>query len=777
MQKIVRSFLVLAVILTSSFGFAQGTQSWQQTSYEDFSKGTAKGVAVASTGHLENAPGFRQLFTSPSTYIWSMVADAKGVVYIGAGSPARVYRVTPDGRSAIIFAPKELQVQALALGADGAVYAATSPDGKVYRLASGMLRTANSAADPTKDKLGDAAGVPVDLAVDSTVFFDPKTKYIWALAFDKEDRLYVATGDRGEIHRVNKDGSGNVFFKSDEAHIRSMVFDHDGNLIAGSDGSGLVYRISPKGEGFVIYSAPKKEITALAIDAAGNIYAAGVGEKRNTASVVTSPFILPSQSGNISIPLVGITPQNVIGGSEVYRIAQDGSPKRLWGAKDDIVYALGFDANGRLLAGTGNKGRLVAIEQNGDFTDLLRASANQLTAFASAPGGMYVATSNLGKLFLFSAKPADDGTFESEVFDAHIFSKWGRTEVRGSGDFDLFTRSGNVDNPDRNWSNWQKIDQKRSAEISAPAARFLQWRVVMHPDSLARLESVKIFYLSKNVAPEVEDVVVQAGARFNNPNQPRSSGETVMVSVGQQNSPFATMTPHVVGPMPALRDRDSVAVRWAVHDENDDDLTYSIYYRGDGESRWKLLKDKITEKFYSWDAGLFPDGGYTIRVLASDSPSHTPEEALTDHRDSTRFEIDNTPPRVDGLSAQREGDQLHVTFSASDTFSPIKRAEFSLDAGEWQFVEPVGRISDAVIENYDFSVSALNVGSSSDSPASQTSGRAKKRIRNKTAKMEAASGPAQINQPEQPPISDEHVIVVRVYDRFDNVGTAKVIAK
>ena len=64
------------------------------------------------------------------------------------------------------------------------------------------------------------------------------------MEFDTQGRLYIATGDNGEIFRVEKNGQGAVFFKSDEAHMRVLTFDPKGNLIAGSDGSGLVYRIS-----------------------------------------------------------------------------------------------------------------------------------------------------------------------------------------------------------------------------------------------------------------------------------------------------------------------------------------------------------------------------------------------------------------------------------------------------------------------------------------------------------------------------------------------------
>src|SRR5215475_14192057 len=125
---------VLFIIAFAAAAFAEGTRQWKETGYDDFERGTARGVAIRSTGQIELAPAFKAIYTSPSTFIWSIAADKDGVVYAATGAPARVYRVTPDGKSTIIFEPKELQVQAIALGQDGAVYAATSPDGKVYKI-------------------------------------------------------------------------------------------------------------------------------------------------------------------------------------------------------------------------------------------------------------------------------------------------------------------------------------------------------------------------------------------------------------------------------------------------------------------------------------------------------------------------------------------------------------------------------------------------------------------------------------------------------------------
>jgi hypothetical protein len=112
----------------------------------------------------------------------------------------------------------------------------------------------------------------------------------------------------------------------------------------------------------------------------------------------------------------------------------------------------------------------------------------------------------------------------------------------------------------------------------------------------------------------------------------------------------------------------------------------------------------LTDKAYSFDASLLPDGGYTVKVVASDAPSHSPGEAFTAERESRRFEVDTTPPRIENLTASLEGGQIHVRFRAEDGFSPSRSAEYSVDAGEWKYVEPVGKISDAKVEKYDFKV-------------------------------------------------------------------------
>jgi len=216
--------VALLCLSLSISSWAQATRTWEQTKFDDFEKGTAHGVAISSDGNLTLAPSFDALYTSPSTYLWSLASDPQGNVYAAAGSPARVYKFTPEGKASIIFAPQELQVQALVVDKNGVLYAATNPDGKVYRIEH-IAGTAVVKGKSETDKAKSAS------EFSASVFFDPGTKYIWDLAFDNSGNLFVATGDHGEIFRVTPRGEHSVFFKSDEAHIRVI----SGNIDAHGD--------------------------------------------------------------------------------------------------------------------------------------------------------------------------------------------------------------------------------------------------------------------------------------------------------------------------------------------------------------------------------------------------------------------------------------------------------------------------------------------------------------------------------------------------------------
>jgi WD40 repeat protein len=766
---------LLLCFITSSFSFlrAEHTRRWLQTTYEEFLKGTAHGVAVRSDGRLELAPKFTLLADADASYLWSLRVDPKGALYAAGGSPAKVFRFDNDGKPTTVFESTDLVAQSIAFDARGMLYVATSPDGKVYRVS--------------------ASG-------EKSVFFDPKTKYIWDVAFNSDGVLYVATGDKGQVFAVSPDGKSELFYASDEAHIRVLAFDVNKNLLAGTEPNGRVLRITrpdakspPKdkpssgvaAEGFVLYETSKREVTSFAVAPDGSVYVAAIGEKQRIISTPSTTIVTSAQgtttftssaggvTGTISGQLQQATPFVAfppILSSSIYRLSPEGAPDELWTSRDDVVYSLGFASDGRVLAGTGNNGALLAIDGHGVFAQLAKAGSAQITGIArNAAGKVFLCSANPGKVLSVGPEYEPEGTFESRSFDAQLFSQWGRLDWWGpppataastksaaaSGGeprLEFFVRSGNTEDPGKEWSRWFGPYSKPGSAVEAPSARFFQWKAVIHDGRPGDgINWVSLAYLPRNVAPVVDAIVLEEPGV-------RAQGNTI-ISTGQAPSVVLKMppTPNTPGvfvaqtatppkfeqPPQGFREKGYQSVLWSAHDDNDDDLHYSVYYRGENEHEWKLLKDKLDQKFYSWDTTALPDGAYYLKIVASDAPSNPPAVALKAERESERFEVDNTPPVIEKFSADSGnrctgvcGDETVVLkFTARDASRSIDRAQYSVDGGDWILIAPANGISDAPEEHYQVSLTF------------------------------ASTGPATSDH--------EHTIAVRAYDRFENVGSAK----
>lgn len=743
-------FPALAVVALPQATVAQNTHLWTQSQMDEFENGTPQGVAITSDGHLREGPGLTNLLTTPSTFVWSVAVDKNGTAYAATGAPATVLRVGKqrEEKPFPLFKTKDLTVQVIRFGPDGSLYAATLPSGKVYKLNPDSATTLDDSTATVvfdSDKLAASTGKSANSDADKSDGDRASSKphYIWDLTFDKAGRLYIATGDPGAIYRVDTSKPGaqpELFFKTDEAHIRALAWDANGNLIAGSDGSGLVYRISPDGKGYVLFDSPRREITSLAVGPDGTIYAAGVGDKghnplpplpvQGVGSItitVVQPGSLQAANNSTAIPE----------GTEIYALSENQAPRKLWASKDDIVYALAMRPDG-LVALTGNRGHIFRIDSNGDYADIGHLAAQQGLSMAAGHDGLLIGTGNTGKVVRLGSLPTHE--YASDVLDASAFARFGRIEVEpGSSGYALFTRTGNIEQPVRGWTDWQPL---RDGVVASPAGRFLQWKVELQPGG--SVGSVGVNYLPVSTAPVVDDLVVVPGARLN-PQSQIATQQTVNISFpssGQSTVTFDANSPS--NPLQAVKDRTAITVRWAAHADDGDKLIYSLYLRGDGENVWRLLKDRIRDEAYSFDATRIPDGGYQIKVVASDAPSVPPGQALTGDKVSDRFVIDTTPPVVSAIKATPQASNCttapcsrntEIVFDADDATSPISHAEYSLDAGPWQYIDPVGKLSDSKHEHYSFTVSS----------------------------------------PEENGKPVEHLITVRVYDRYDNVGLAKTV--
>jgi sugar lactone lactonase YvrE len=737
---------------------AEHTRYWRQSDSPEFDKGTAKGVAIRSDGKLVSAPRFASFADPNLAYLWQLRLDSHGRLYAAGGSDAKVLRFDDSGKSIAVFESTEMAAQTIAFDAQDNLYVGTSPDGKVYKVT------------PDGQK---------------SVFFETKTKYVWALAVDPHGILYVGTGDKGEVFAVNPDGQGHLLYQSDERHARSLAFDSKGNLLVGTDPNGLILRIEvvrktaeafpEAGATFVVYETNKKEVTSLLEDSSGNVFAASIGEKQRAPGAAPAmPAIQPTPlpptinlsagtAAQIQTTLATTSfsfPLSTTGGSEVVKISPDGSPEVLWTSHEELVFSMGLSAGGKILLGTGNKGAIVELEGKNVHSSIARTASAQVTSLVAGAGGtVFAATANPGKIFSLGPGFDPEGSFESDTFDAKIFSRWGRLTWWGEngatrGKVAFYVRSGNTSSPEKNWSPWAGPYKTAAGEtVSCPPARFAQWKAVFLDTNHGGAPSVSwvsLAYQPKNVAPVIDDVVVQEpGIRVQGFAQPTGGAAPPTPAplrlpqrAGQNFPSLATISPNPEGalrparidvPPQGFEDRGFQSVLWTAHDDNEDELVFSVFYRGEGEENWRLLKDKITQRFYSWDTVSLPDGAYYLKITASDSPSNPAGQALSMTRETERFVIANTPPHIENLHtrASSPGDTaVDVSFDAISSSAAVARAQYSLDAGEWQIIFPMGLLSDAPKESYQFQISGVSRG--------------------------------------------EHTVAVQIFDRFENTSAAKV---
>jgi hypothetical protein len=217
----------------------------------------------------------------------------------------------------------------------------------------------------------------------------------------------------------------------------------------------------------------------------------------------------------------------------------------------------------------------------------------------------------------------------------------------------------------------------------------------------------------KNVAPVVAQVEITPpnyrfpAAASQNTSQP--SPTLVLPPIQRRPTPAAGISADQ-GNTPALTFAKGMAgARWLADDDNGDALQFKIEIRGVNETAWKLVRDKVRERYLSWDSTSFPDGKYLLRVTASDAPSNPPEEALAGLRESDSFLIDNTPPDITCCTVSGSSPAT-VQFHAKDALSTLRKAEYSVNGGDWMLVEPTTRLSDAMEHDYRITLATRPAG-------------------------------------------------------------------
>lgn len=738
---------VLLAVLAPAL-FPSGTATWEMNSYGDFVRGRFTGISLSREGRLSLAPKLDTVFTSDQAVIWSVAQGPDGALYAATGHRGRVYRIDGTGKSSLLWAAEQPEIFAIAVDRSGAVYAGTSPDGKVYRLENGK----------------------------ATEYFAPKARYIWSLAVASDGALYVGTGDQGKIFRVTGPGTGEVWYETGQSHVTGLAVDSEKRLLAGTEPNGILYRISGRDKAFVLYDSNLPEIRAIVPMTDGTVYAAALGgsvAKRtqsatqavqgmagsgaNVSSTVTTitveaaaeikpPDPKQPQSPTTSTPQVStqFTPVVDVSGVEksaVYRINPDNTVETLWSSKEENVYDL-LALEKQILFSTDENGRIYGLAPDRRVTLVAQTNEGETTRLLPSEHSVLAATGDMGRIFRLGEAPGAAGSYEAPVHDSGTASRWGSLSWRAelppgcaACTVRFRTRTGNSAKPDRTWSEWsQPLSSPAGSRITSPNARYIAWKLEMAGAGgvTPALNSVTLAYLPQNSPPVLKsiNVITQSVAT---PQTGKSSTSSTPYSVTVTDGADAATSAGTPTQTLPRASAQQITITWVAEDPDSDRLVYSIYFRGEDETQWKLLRANTHENSITFDADVLADGKYFFRVIASDREANPPASAREATLVSAPVMIDNTPPSLAITEVRRTGATAHVEWEATDNASALRRCEYSLDAASWVPMEAADGVIDSMRERFALDLSNLAPG--------------------------------------------EHLLVIRAADSANNTGLIKVILK
>lgn len=756
------ALILVAPVIPHSALYGASTKVWEVSEFKDFAPGKFENLSLTYDGRLTLGPSLEPVYTSDEPVIWDTAVAADGSIFIATGHQGHLYKVDSKGEAKLFWDAPEIEIFCMAIAPNGDIYAGTSPKGKIYRITP----------------KGEASE-----------FFDPQETYIWSLEFAPAkgnnrskfggpEALFAGTGEKGKIYRIDPSGQGELYFNTEQRHVMSLAFDPQGRLLAGTDPNGILYRVDEKGKAFALYDSDLPEVRALQVAPNGDIYAAAMGgglseSPQAVPSAVTSlgssavttitvnataeenpepgDFQKPAtaESQSRATPVVTISqPTITYGGIEkaaLLRVRPGVAVEKLWSSQEENILALSLSnpSEPEVLFATDAAGRIYRLEQERRVSLVAQAEQDQITRLAPASSGLLLSTAHSGKLYRLGDTPKQ-GSYQTGVYDSGGVSQWGRLSWRGEapsgGGVEFQVRTGNSGRPDATWSDWSKpLEPGAGADgeaIPSPAARYIQWRAELRGNGgeSVTIDKVGVTYLPQNAPPVLHSVEVttaaakeSSGSGSSSSSSSDSASYSITVSAsGNVASPASGSETQALGG----GDRQMLSISWAAEDPDSDPLVAEVFFRGEDETAWKLLKEDVRESKLDIDSDALADGTYRFRVMVSDRRANPPGVAESASRVSRSILVDHTPPRVQSVSV--DGRQS-VRFDAADDASLLQQAEYSLDAGAWRPVYPDDGILDSRGESFTIRLVDLTPG--------------------------------------------EHLITLRVRDRAGNAGLGKAVIR
>lgn len=215
----------------------------------------------------------RPFFDPEEKYIWALAVDGSGLLWVGAGNPAVIYRVNTDGTGAALYRPPAGHVVSLVRDNEGRMLAGTESPGRLYRVAaddrpfalldSGLPEL--RAITVSSDGVIYAAAISKADDPGATESAVPSTAAISAPAPTSSTTPATTTppARRSVLFRIDPSGSWEPLWESSDV-IYDLAAADEGAVIVATGQEGRLYRIERDRDVLLLTGVDARQVTRFA---------------------------------------------------------------------------------------------------------------------------------------------------------------------------------------------------------------------------------------------------------------------------------------------------------------------------------------------------------------------------------------------------------------------------------------------------------------------------------------------------------------------------------
>jgi hypothetical protein len=225
---------------------AVGTRRFILQNGEDYKGGDLKGVAVDSSGRVRAGLNLGALPIADASVVWSALDRRDGSVLLGTGNDGKLLEVR-GAKVSVAAETKALVVTSLIEAWGGAVVLGTMPDGKVMRFERGRLTELAAlkgaehvwqvAYDPKTRSVFAATGPEgklwrIGAGGEAQVYFDAEEQHLMSVAVAPDGSVYAGASDKAKLYKITGPGRASVFYDFGRTEVRSIAVSPKGEVYA-----------------------------------------------------------------------------------------------------------------------------------------------------------------------------------------------------------------------------------------------------------------------------------------------------------------------------------------------------------------------------------------------------------------------------------------------------------------------------------------------------------------------------------------------------------------